>query len=161
MSFRTNVISTSVHSGKCTFGQVSIRANVHSGKCWDTLFIKFPGCDSKKYEKLINLLIWFSVMLWLVRIIIQNGLCLPATWLTIATCLNLADVIIYQDSFGLPLAVTRGRLVGMGSLIAIYLIVKVLGPRDSKTYLALKRRGTLLWPFNGEVKQGMAAWRAL
>ena len=48
-------------------------------------------------------------MLWLVRILIQNGLALPATWLTIATCLNLTDVIIYEDSLGVPFARERGR----------------------------------------------------
>ena len=50
-------------------------------------------------------------MLWLVRILIQNGLCLPATWLTIATCINTTDVIIYQDSFGITPPMMRGELL--------------------------------------------------
>ena len=39
----------------------------------------------------------------------QNGLCLPATWLTIATCLNTTDVILYKDSFGIEPAQLRGN----------------------------------------------------
>ena len=50
-------------------------------------------------------------MLWLVRILIQNGLALPATWLTIASCLNLSYVIIYEDSFELAVATRRGMIV--------------------------------------------------
>ena len=50
-------------------------------------------------------------MLWLVRILIQNGLALPATWLTIASCLNLTNVIIYEDSFAHTEPIKRGMIV--------------------------------------------------
>jgi len=44
------------------------------------------------------------------RIVIQNGLCLVATWLTIATLFNLADVMIYKSSFGINPAIERGKM---------------------------------------------------
>jgi len=50
-------------------------------------------------------------MLWLVRILIQNGLALFATWLTVASTITLADVIIYKDSPGLNKAMFRGEFI--------------------------------------------------
>jgi len=53
----------------------------------------------------------FSVVLALMRILIHNGLCTIATWLTVATLLNLADVLIYADSFGQSVAIQRGKWI--------------------------------------------------
>ncbi|CAK8688929.1 unnamed protein product [Clavelina lepadiformis] len=64
-----------------------------------------------------------KVMLWLVRIFLQNGLGLPATWLTIATLLNLADVMIYQDSKSSTIAIQRGTVsIEDGSTAALSLL---------------------------------------
>ncbi|XP_076813997.1 uncharacterized protein LOC143460393 [Clavelina lepadiformis] len=64
-----------------------------------------------------------KVMLWLVRIFLQNGLGLPATWLTIATLLNLADVMIYEDSINSTTAIQRGTVsIEDGSTAALSLL---------------------------------------
>jgi len=44
------------------------------------------------------------------RILVQNGLALPATWLTVASTIGLADVIAYKDSPGADTAILRGGL---------------------------------------------------
>jgi len=49
-------------------------------------------------------------MLWLMRILVQNGLGLPAAWLTVASLIGLADVLIYKDSPGLVEPIMRGQL---------------------------------------------------
>jgi len=44
------------------------------------------------------------------RILVQNGLALAATWLTVASTIGLADVIAYKDSPGADTAMLRGGL---------------------------------------------------
>ena len=39
-------------------------------------------------------------MLWVVRILIHNGVAIVTTWLTCAWKINLATVIAYKDSRG-------------------------------------------------------------
>ncbi|XP_078487676.1 uncharacterized protein LOC100186076 [Ciona intestinalis] len=64
---------------------------------------------------------------WTVRIVIQNGLSTFATWLTVATLLNLADVILYQDSFGVTPAVQRGLIsIQNGSTVALILLLAII-----------------------------------
>ena len=49
------------------------------------------------------------VMLWLVRIFIQNGLGLLATWLFVLVCFALGDVLLYIDSFSFFPAIELGK----------------------------------------------------
>ncbi|XP_076814738.1 uncharacterized protein LOC143460930 [Clavelina lepadiformis] len=51
-----------------------------------------------------------KAMLWLMRILVQNGLCVLATWLTIAMLINVVNVIIYYNSPGLDVALRRDTL---------------------------------------------------
>ncbi|CAK8688937.1 unnamed protein product [Clavelina lepadiformis] len=51
-----------------------------------------------------------KVMLWLTRILVQNGLCVLATWLTIAMLINVVNVIIYYNSPGLDVALHKDTL---------------------------------------------------
>ena len=50
-------------------------------------------------------------MLWLTRILVQNGLCVLATWLTIAMLINVVNVIIYYNSPGLDVALHKGAFI--------------------------------------------------
>nr|CAB3262977.1 uncharacterized protein LOC100186076 [Phallusia mammillata] len=68
-----------------------------------------------------------KVVLWLMRILIQNGLSTLATWLTVATLLNLADIIIYEDSFGVTPAVLRGNIsVINGSTVSLAILLVIV-----------------------------------
>ncbi|XP_076813061.1 uncharacterized protein LOC143459705 [Clavelina lepadiformis] len=80
------------------------------------------------YDNQTELLPNSKVMVWLVRIFIQNGLCLPATWLTIACFINLGDVIIYQDSFNVVPPILRGTLGPVdGSTLCLSLLGAYVG----------------------------------
>nr|XP_002124153.3 uncharacterized protein LOC100178191 [Ciona intestinalis] len=64
-----------------------------------------------------------KVMIWCVRIIVQNGLGVFAAWITIATCLNLGIVITYKSSAGMTKAVMRGISVEDGSTIPVVIVL--------------------------------------
>uniref|UniRef100_H2YLM8 Uncharacterized protein n=1 Tax=Ciona savignyi TaxID=51511 RepID=H2YLM8_CIOSA len=66
-------------------------------------------------------------VVWPVRIVVQNGLSTLATWLTVATLLNLVDVILYQDSFGITPPIKRGNLsIQNGSTVALVLLLVII-----------------------------------
>ncbi|PKK20581.1 putative LOC102086399 [Columba livia] len=56
--------------------------------------------------------------LWLIRILVQNGLALYATWTTIATLLNFAVVLIYKWNVSNETATTASL-----SILALYLVI--------------------------------------
>jgi len=57
-------------------------------------------------------LFFFQVWLYLVRILVHNGLGVFVTWITLASLLNLNVVIVYYDSPNTPLPVSRGKFHG-------------------------------------------------
>ncbi|XP_053919615.1 uncharacterized protein LOC128851832 isoform X1 [Cuculus canorus] len=59
-----------------------------------------------------------KVELWLIRILVQNGLALYATWVTIATLLNFAVVLIYKWNVSNETATTASL-----SILALDLVV--------------------------------------
>nr|CAB3262978.1 uncharacterized protein LOC100186076 [Phallusia mammillata] len=68
-----------------------------------------------------------KVVFWLMRILVQNGLSLLGTWLTVATLVNLAVVIIYEDSFGLEAAVQRGTIsIVNGSTVSLVILLVIV-----------------------------------
>ena len=50
-------------------------------------------------------------MLWLVRLLIQNGICLFATWAFVTSTIGFAFALVYKNSPGLPIARLRGKSV--------------------------------------------------
>jgi len=63
-------------------------------------------------------------MLWLIRIVLLNGLGVLATWLFVLTCFSIADVLLYRDSFG----ESRALEISKGDIKFIkYLIIKDTG----------------------------------
>ena len=58
-------------------------------------------------------------MLRLIRILIHNGLSVLATWLTFILCVNMAVLIIYEDSFFFFPAIQRGKYL---KSIELYLL---------------------------------------
>lgn len=80
-------------------------------------------------KKIAKLLISFlTAMLLVVRILIHNGLCLFATWLTIATVVGFSIALIYVDSPGMDTAQLRGKIL---LFLRARCIVSFLGPRSS------------------------------
>ena len=77
--------------------------------CWQSCFLPF--------------LIFYNnscaVSLWLVRILVQNGLCVFATWITIATMLNLTIVLVYEASSGKAEPDLKGMLIA-SFIISMY-----------------------------------------
>ncbi|XP_017674264.1 PREDICTED: uncharacterized protein LOC108499187 [Lepidothrix coronata] len=65
---------------------------------------------------------WFvkghKAELWLIRILVQNGLALYGTWTTIATLLNFAVVLIYQGNVSHEKATTASL-----SILALCLVI--------------------------------------
>ena len=49
-------------------------------------------------------------MLWVVRVLIHNGLGILATWLTVATLVGFTIALLYVDSPGHDTAIKRGRI---------------------------------------------------
>ena len=47
-------------------------------------------------------------MLWVMRVLIHNGLAMISTWLTLAASIGLVIVVLYQDSPGQNPAILRG-----------------------------------------------------
>nr|CAB3262979.1 uncharacterized protein LOC100186076 [Phallusia mammillata] len=69
----------------------------------------------------------YEAVLWLVRILVQNGLSFLGTWLTVATLLNLTTFIIYKDSFGLEAAVLRGDISMInGSTLILFILLAIV-----------------------------------
>ena len=48
-------------------------------------------------------------MHWIVRVFIENGIALFSSWMTIATIINILDLVVYEDSFEHVQAVMRGK----------------------------------------------------
>ena len=77
-----------------------------------------------------NLNFTFSVTLWLVRILVQNGQCVFATWITLATMLSFTIILVYVDSPGLPVATLRGKLTTVNINCVNASFVRLAGYKD-------------------------------
>ncbi|CAK8688936.1 unnamed protein product [Clavelina lepadiformis] len=60
------------------------------------------------YDNLAKLEMNSQEVLWLMRILVQNGLALFATWLSVASAIGFCELITYKDSPGYGKAVLRG-----------------------------------------------------
>ena len=47
-------------------------------------------------------------MLWVMRILVHNGLCLLGTWGLVASMLGFTDALVYKDSAGSDTALLTG-----------------------------------------------------